>query len=183
MRAHCCGKAQIALRASELLEVGAAICLRELLREAYVGVASGLLEAFCVRTSLLLLLVLGLIELIERNLDGLSNLYVMARRAVFVFVGNDIALELLGELPVHVRCSVDIETGLDEQGCRLNQALEFVSGLLRNSLHGNGVEGGANSLPFVMCEGLLSLVWRLRLGHRDRLRDRRRLDRIEVRNL
>lgn len=98
LRAHRCGKAQVALGAPKLLEVDATILIRKLLSEMYVGVAGGLSEALGVRAGFLLLLVLSLVELVERDLDGLGNLYVVFGFAVLVLVSNDVSLELLDEL-------------------------------------------------------------------------------------
>ena len=96
---------------------------------------------------------------------------------VLVFIGDDEAREFLDELPVHVCGRIGVKSGLDEQCRRLEQALELVSGLLGNTLHGDGVEGGADALPLLGREGLLTLGGRLGLSHGHGFYDRCRLRR------
>lgn len=135
--AHRCSQTQIALGASELLEVGATICLRKLFCKADVGVPGSLFEALGVRVGFFLLLLFGFVKLIERDLDGLGKFNVVTGITVLILVGVDEALELLDKLLVHIRRGVGVEAGLDEQGRRLEQALELVADLLGDTLHGN----------------------------------------------
>ena len=111
--------------------------MRKLFCKADVGVPSSLLEALGVRTGFFLLLLFGFVKLIERDLDGLGKFNVVTDITVLVLVGDDEALELLDKLLVHIRRGVGVEAGLDEQGRRLEQALELVAGLLGDTLHGN----------------------------------------------